>query len=145
MYQLGIGGINKILKKTEFEVSILVTTRRKPKKWRDHTWLRYEKEAMFYYFCWKSKKTNPFASAEGCTNFCPLKIKMSPSDQTLSIWPISAFTRFHQCQAFHGGYWVSTLHFSAWEMEETNGTRLHPMDTSTEITGPFEVMWYTPL
>ena len=43
--------------------------RRKPKKSRDHTWLRYEKEAMFCYFCWKSKKTNPFASAEGCTNF----------------------------------------------------------------------------
>ena len=51
--------------------------RRKPKKsrtflktWlRDHTWLRYEKEAMFCYFCRKSKKTNPFATAEGCTNF----------------------------------------------------------------------------
>ena len=50
---------------------------RKPKKsrtfqktWlRDHIWLRYEKEAMFCYFCRKSKKTNPFASAEGCTNF----------------------------------------------------------------------------
>ena len=26
------------------------------KTWlRDHTWLRYEKEAMFCYFCWKSK------------------------------------------------------------------------------------------
>ena len=35
--------------------------RRKPKKSRDHTWLRYEKEAMFCYFCQKSKKTNPFA------------------------------------------------------------------------------------
>ena len=51
--------------------------RRKPKKSRtfqktwlgDHTWLRYEKEAMFCYFCRQSKKTNPFASAEGCTNF----------------------------------------------------------------------------
>ena len=50
--------------------------RRKPKKsptflktWlRDHTWLRYEKEAMFCYFCRKSK-TNPFAMAEGCINF----------------------------------------------------------------------------
>ena len=50
--------------------------RRKPKKsptfletWlRDHTWLRYEKEAMFCYFCRKSK-TNPFATAEGCINF----------------------------------------------------------------------------
>ena len=30
---------------------------------------RYEKEAMFCYFCQKFKKTNPFASAEGCTNF----------------------------------------------------------------------------
>ena len=40
------------------------------KTWlRDHTWLRYEKESMFCYFCQKSKKTNPFASAEGCTNF----------------------------------------------------------------------------
>ena len=39
------------------------------KTWlRDHTWSRYEKEAMF---CWKSKKTNPFASAEGCANFRP--------------------------------------------------------------------------
>ena len=50
--------------------------RKKPKKsrtfqqtWlRDHTWLRYEKEAMFCFFCWKSKKTNPVASAERCTN-----------------------------------------------------------------------------
>ena len=39
------------------------------KTWlRDHTLSRYEKEAMF---CWKSKKTNPFASAEGCANFRP--------------------------------------------------------------------------
>ena len=69
--------------------------RRKPKKSRDHTWLRYEKEAMLCYFCWKSKKTNPFASAEGCTNFCPPKNKnvpqnfskgdkLSPSDQILA-------------------------------------------------------------
>ena len=69
--------------------------RRKPKKSRDHTWLRYEKEAMFCYFCWKSKKTNPFASAEGCTNFCPPKTenvpqnfsqgdKLPPSDQILA-------------------------------------------------------------
>ena len=69
--------------------------RRKPKKSRDHTWLRYEKEAMFCYFCRKSKKTNPFASAEGCTNFCPPKNKnvpqnfsqgdkLSPSDQILA-------------------------------------------------------------
>ena len=65
------------------------------KKSRDHTWLRYEKEAMFCYFCRKSKKTNPFASAEGCTNFCPPKTKnvpqnfsqgdkLSPSDQILA-------------------------------------------------------------
>ena len=40
------------------------------KTWlRDHTWLRYEKEAMFCHFCRKSNKKNPFASAEGCTNF----------------------------------------------------------------------------
>ena len=46
---------------------------RKPKKsrtfqqtWlRDHTWLRYEKEAMFCFFCRKSKKTNPVASENG--------------------------------------------------------------------------------
>ena len=75
--------------------------RRKPKKSRDHTWLRYEKEAMFCYFCRKSKKTNPFASAEGCTNFCPPKNenvpqnfsqgdKLSPSDQILAqTLPIS--------------------------------------------------------
>ena len=44
---------------------------RKPKKsktfqktWlQDHTRLHYEKEAMFSYFCQKSKKTNPFALA----------------------------------------------------------------------------------
>ena len=44
---------------------------RKPKKsqtfqktlLRDHTLLCYEKAAMFCYFCWKSNKTNPFASA----------------------------------------------------------------------------------
>ena len=49
---------------------------RKPKKsptflktWlRDHTWLCYVKEAMFCYFCRKSK-TNPFVTAEGCINF----------------------------------------------------------------------------
>ena len=66
------------------------------KKSRDHTWLRYEKcPAMFSYFCRKSKKTNLFASAEGCTNFCPPKNKnvpqnfsqgdkLSPSDQILA-------------------------------------------------------------
>ena len=51
--------------------------RGKPKKsqtfqqtWlRDHTWLQYEKEAMFCFFCQKSKKTNPVALAERCTNF----------------------------------------------------------------------------
>ena len=45
----------------------------KPKKSRtfqktwlqDHTWLHYEKAAMFCYFCRKSKETNRFASAEG--------------------------------------------------------------------------------
>ena len=69
--------------------------RRKLKKSRDHAWLRYEKEAMFCYFCRKSKKMNPFASAEGCTNFCPPKNKnvsqnfskgdkLSPSDQILA-------------------------------------------------------------
>ena len=69
--------------------------RRKPKKSRDHKWLCYEKEAMFCYFCRKSKKTNPFASAEGCTNFCPPKNEnvpqnfsqgdtLSPSDQILA-------------------------------------------------------------
>ena len=50
------------------------------KKSRDHKWLRYEKEAMFCYFCRKSKKTNPFASAEGCTNFCPPKNKNVPQN-----------------------------------------------------------------
>lgn len=62
---------------TEEEQEETEEDRRKPKKsrtfqktWlRGHTWLRYEKEAMFCYFCRKSKKTNPFASAEGCTNF----------------------------------------------------------------------------
>ena len=34
-----------------------------------------EKEAMCCYFCRKSKKTKPFASAEGCTNLCPPKNK----------------------------------------------------------------------
>lgn len=34
----------------------------------DHTWLHYEKEVVFCYFCQKSK-TNSFASAKGCTNF----------------------------------------------------------------------------
>ena len=54
--------------------------RRKLKKSRDHTWLRYEKEAMFCYFCRKFKKMNPFASAEGCTNFCPPKNKNVPQN-----------------------------------------------------------------
>ena len=80
---------------------------RKPKKSRDHKWLRYEKEAMFCFFCQKFKKTNPFASAEGCTNFCPPKNKnvpqnfsqgdkLSPSDQilaqTLPVSMLFAFT-----------------------------------------------------
>ena len=53
------------------------------------------------------KKTNPFASAEGCTNFCPPKNKnvpqnfsqgdkLSPSDQilaqTLPVSMLFAFT-----------------------------------------------------
>ena len=57
-----------------------------------------EKEAMRCYFCRKSKKTNPFASAEGCTNFCPPKNenvpqnfsqgdKLSPRDQILQLKP----------------------------------------------------------
>ena len=52
-------------------------------------------QAMFSYFCQKSKKTNLLASAEGCTNFCPPKNKnvpqnfsqgdkLSPSDQILA-------------------------------------------------------------
>ena len=67
----------------------------------------WEKEAMLCYFCRKSKKTNPFASAEGCTNFCPPKNKnvpqnfsqgdkLSPSDQilaqTLPVSMLFAFT-----------------------------------------------------
>ena len=43
------------------------------KKSQDHMWLRYEKEAMFCYFCPKSKKTNPLHQIS-----VPLKIKMSP-------------------------------------------------------------------
>lgn len=40
------------------------------KTWfQDHTLSGYEKEAMFCYFCRKSKKTNPLASEKGCTNF----------------------------------------------------------------------------
>ena len=40
------------------------------KTWlQDHMWLGYDKEAMFCYFCWKSKKTNPLASEKGCTKF----------------------------------------------------------------------------
>ena len=54
---------------TEEEQCIIVIRKKRmlgskePKKSRDHTWLRHEKEAMFCYFCWKSKKTNPFSSA----------------------------------------------------------------------------------
>lgn len=36
---------------------------------KDHILLCYEKEAMFCYFCGISKKTNPFVSAAGSTNF----------------------------------------------------------------------------
>ena len=36
--------------------------------------------------------------------------------------------------------WASILNFDAQEKKETNGTRLHPMDISTAITGCFEVM-----
>ena len=52
--------------------------RRKPKKSRDHTWLRYEKEAMFCYFCRKSKRTNPLHQQKGVKISVHLKIKMSP-------------------------------------------------------------------
>ena len=48
--------------------------------WKNHETTRYEKEAMFCYFCRKSKKMNPFASAEGCTNFCPPKNKNVPQN-----------------------------------------------------------------
>ena len=50
---------------------------RKPKKSQDHMWLRYEKGAMFCYFCQKSKKS---ALAEGCTNFCPPQNKNVPEN-----------------------------------------------------------------
>jgi len=33
---------------------------------KEHTWLRYESEAMFCHFCRLGKKKNPFASDEGC-------------------------------------------------------------------------------
>ena len=36
---------------------------------RDHTWLCYEKEAMFCYFGRKYKKTNPFVLAQGCIRY----------------------------------------------------------------------------
>ena len=52
--------------------------RRKPKKSRDHRWLRYEKEVIFCYFCWKSKKTNPLHQQKGAQISVPLKIKLSP-------------------------------------------------------------------
>ena len=51
-----------------------------------------------------------------------------------------SFHKVSPVQAFHGGYWVSILNFNVWEKKETNGTRLRPMDISTEITGPFEFM-----
>ena len=52
--------------------------RSKLKKSRDHTWLRYEKEAMFCYFCRKSKRTNPLHEQTGVQISVHLKIKMSP-------------------------------------------------------------------
>ena len=77
--------------------------RRKPKKsptflktWlRDHTWLRYEKEAMFCYFCRKSWKTKTFASAEGvqilepqlCSNsfLQPLMFGREPTEELVHV------------------------------------------------------------
>lgn len=66
------------------------------KTWlRDHTWLRYEKEAMFCYFCRKSKKTNPFATAEGvqilepqlCSNsfLQPLMFGLEPTEKLVHL------------------------------------------------------------
>lgn len=62
---------------------------------RDHTWLRYEKEAMFCYFCRKSKKTNPFATAEGvqilepqlCSNsfLQPLTFGLEPTEKLVHL------------------------------------------------------------
>ena len=49
-------------------------------KSRDHTWLRYEKEAMFCYFCRKSKRTNPLHEQTGVQISVHLKIKMSPKN-----------------------------------------------------------------
>ena len=51
---------------------------RKLKKSRDHTWLHYEKEVMFCYFCWKSKRTNPLHQQKGVQISVHLKITMSP-------------------------------------------------------------------
>ena len=52
---------------------------KEPEKSRDHTWLCHEKEVMFCYFCWKSKKTlTPLHQHKGVQISVPLKIKMSP-------------------------------------------------------------------
>jgi len=35
---------------------------------REHTWLRYENQAMFCHLCHLGKKENPFSSDKGCSN-----------------------------------------------------------------------------
>ena len=70
-------------KMTQKKNSVLIRTKRmrikgNRKKITDHTWLHYEEEAMFCYFCRKSKKTNPLNHQKGVQISVPLKIKMSP-------------------------------------------------------------------
>ena len=60
-----MNSININEKETDDDQTRLKKSQTFQKTWlRDHTWLRYEKEAMFCHISRKSKKTNPFGSAE---------------------------------------------------------------------------------
>ena len=60
----GDGNANPKVAKTSNE------TRNFQAKWlKEHTWLRYENQAMFCHFYRFGKKKNPFTSDKGCSNF----------------------------------------------------------------------------
>jgi len=60
----GDGNMNPKVAKTSNE------SRNFQAKWlKEHTWLRYENQAMFCHFCRLGKKENPFASDKCCSNF----------------------------------------------------------------------------
>ena len=67
-----------------------------PKTWlRDHTWLHFEKEAMFCYFCWESKKTNPSHRQKGVQILEPKLCKDIKTVQNMRMLLIKKLRGIH--------------------------------------------------